>query len=42
VNLEETGREGVDWSDLAYNRDKKHAFTDAVTNVFVPLSSVIS
>jgi hypothetical protein len=41
VDLEETGREGVDWVDLAYNRDKRHAFTDVVTNVLVPLSSVI-
>lgn len=34
LDLEETGREGVDWVDLG--------FTDAVTNIFVPLSSVIS
>jgi hypothetical protein len=42
VDLEETGREDVDWVELAYNRDKRHAFTDAVTNIFVLLSSVIS
>ena len=41
MGLEEIRREVVDWVDLAYNGDKRHAFTDAVKNVFVPLSSVI-
>jgi hypothetical protein len=35
INLGEIGWDGVDWTDLAQNRDKWRAFVNAVMNLRV-------
>jgi hypothetical protein len=36
MELEETGWEGVDWIDLAHNRDKWRLLLNVIMNIRVP------
>jgi hypothetical protein len=36
MNLQDVGREGMDWIDLAQNRDRWRALVNAIVNLRVP------
>jgi hypothetical protein len=36
INLKEIGWGGMDWIDMAYNRDQWRAFVNTIMNVRVP------
>jgi hypothetical protein len=35
MNFQEVGCEGMDWIELAYDKDRWRAFVNAVTNLWV-------
>jgi hypothetical protein len=37
MDLQEVGFEGIDWFELAQDRDRWRALADAVMNLLVPL-----